>query len=86
MTGVQLSVVCSKPFSVILLLHHYHKGDTRQPDMVALCQKSHHLQAGDGCYGTPYRNIKTLNSMCCRAFAGYHEDNSFGSIVTVLKM
>jgi hypothetical protein len=42
-----------------------------------LCQMSSHLQAAAGCSGTPYRNIKTHNSMHCRAFAGYHSYNSW---------
>jgi hypothetical protein len=58
-------------FVVILLIHKFHRGNMRQPDMAfVLCQMSSHLQAGAGCSGTPYRNIKSQNSMRCRAFAG----------------
>jgi hypothetical protein len=58
-------------FVAILLLHNHHRGNMRQPDMASvLGQMSSHLQAGAGCSGTPYRNIKTHNCMRCRAFAG----------------
>jgi hypothetical protein len=57
----------------ILLLHYYHRGNMRQPDMAfVLCRTSSRLQAGSGCSGTQYRNIKTHISMRCRTFAGYH--------------
>jgi hypothetical protein len=40
----------------------HHKDGMRQPDMAfTLCQESDHLaEAGGGCSGTPYRNIRIL--------------------------
>jgi hypothetical protein len=52
----------------------------RQPDMAfCLCQESSHLQAGSGCSGTPFGNIRPSNSMRCRAFAGYYLSIAFVS-------
>jgi hypothetical protein len=43
-------------------LNIHHKDGMRQPDMAfILCQESDHLpEAGGGCSGTPYRNIRIL--------------------------
>jgi hypothetical protein len=58
----------------ILLLHHLYKDNQIWPFVYAksLATCKQHPS-------TPYWNIKTLNSMRCWAFAGYHSYNSIES-------
>jgi hypothetical protein len=53
-------------------LNIHHKDGMRQPDMTfILCQESDHLpEAGGGCSGTPYRNIRILIPCVVRHLPG----------------